>query len=336
MLNQIYIFINAIKNYYKNYFNFNGTADRPEFWYPFLYHTLIFVTFILIGEPEETDSNIVTLIAAILAVLYFANIIPTISVTVRRMHDTSRSGWKVLWGITFVGWIYLLICVYGKSRPNRWETSNHFEVSNDSKFCSNCGNEIAKHSKLCSKCDIEIDESESGTVIKHENYYSFLHNKSREAFFIKAFIIHCITTYFTINISLSVFAFILSLWWLVILFFVLGLIFSPKVDGRFKSGYRDTTQDGHTYATWGFKNFMDKLIFFILRIFWVCMSNLAILPYLIYRPKIIEKIFHKLQYKWLGLIAIICLVTLLIPSVYEYSIWGDKSLVPIPDWLADW
>ena len=168
-MSENYAFINAIKSYYKNYFNFKGTADRSEFWYPFIYNTLIFLIFVLTGESEETDFDVTFLIQFVMLVLYFANIIPTISVTVRRLHDTNRSGWKALWGIMIpIGWIYLLICAAGQSRPNHCENSTHSDVSDDSKFCSSCGNKISKHIKFCGKCGIKTDESELEDELEKE------------------------------------------------------------------------------------------------------------------------------------------------------------------------
>ena len=35
-------------------------------------------------------------------------IIPSISVTVRRLHDVNKSGWNMLWALTIIGVFYVL------------------------------------------------------------------------------------------------------------------------------------------------------------------------------------------------------------------------------------
>ena len=35
-------------------------------------------------------------------------IIPSISVTVRRLHDVNKSGWNMLWALTIIGAFYVL------------------------------------------------------------------------------------------------------------------------------------------------------------------------------------------------------------------------------------
>ena len=58
----------------------------------------------------------------ILVILYFAALIPSISVGVRRLHDIDRSGWWYL--ITFIPLASLLLlvffCMSGTKGPNRF------------------------------------------------------------------------------------------------------------------------------------------------------------------------------------------------------------------------
>ncbi len=91
---------NEIKEWYlipfKKYIDFEGRASRMEFW-----------TFVLV--------NIV--ISAILANIFpylgslfsLAIIVPTLAVSVRRLHDVGQSGWMLLVGlIPLVGLIILI------------------------------------------------------------------------------------------------------------------------------------------------------------------------------------------------------------------------------------
>lgn len=89
---------------YRNYFNFHGRARRSEYWYFVLFN---FIVSLLILSMAFTIKG-----AAIgIYVLYvLATIIPNISVSIRRLHDTNREGICVLFGlIPLVGGIILLV-----------------------------------------------------------------------------------------------------------------------------------------------------------------------------------------------------------------------------------
>ena len=94
-------------NYYlevlKKYAVFSGRARRAEYWYFYLFNFIIGVLF-AIGTLGGIYS---------LAVL-----IPSIAVTVRRLHDTNHSGWWLLISfIPFFGGIILLIFLLQDSQP---------------------------------------------------------------------------------------------------------------------------------------------------------------------------------------------------------------------------
>ncbi len=90
---------------FKNYANFNGRASRAEFWW------FVLANFIIVFLLEIIDSSIGTFYA--LTGLYELFIlIPNLAVSVRRLQDTGRSGWNLLWGLVpIVGAILLLIWV---------------------------------------------------------------------------------------------------------------------------------------------------------------------------------------------------------------------------------
>src|SRR4051812_6343014 len=93
----------------KKYAVFDGRARRKEYWMFFLFNLLISVVLIavdaLIGifSPQAG--------VGVLQGLYsLAVLIPSIAVTVRRLHDTGRTGWWILIGlIPVIGGIVLLI-----------------------------------------------------------------------------------------------------------------------------------------------------------------------------------------------------------------------------------
>jgi len=98
----------------KRYAVFQSRGRRKEYWGFFLFN-LIFslgVTFILRA-----------LLGLLISQLYFlVMFVPALAAAARRLHDTGRSGWNVLWALTIIGVIPLLVwlCLDGKAGSNQW------------------------------------------------------------------------------------------------------------------------------------------------------------------------------------------------------------------------
>ncbi len=90
---------------FKQYTVFTGRARRQEYWTFTLCNIVISVLIsVIIGFISSTLASTVSLIFS-LAVL-----LPGIAVSIRRLHDTKRSGWWLLIAfIPLVGAIVLLI-----------------------------------------------------------------------------------------------------------------------------------------------------------------------------------------------------------------------------------
>ncbi len=89
----------AIKNYYTNYANFSGRAVRSEYWYVFLYETLVAIVFLILSAP--------------LAVSFAwdaVHLIPGIALCVRRFHDVGKSGGY--WWLCLLPIVGGIICIY--------------------------------------------------------------------------------------------------------------------------------------------------------------------------------------------------------------------------------
>jgi uncharacterized membrane protein YhaH (DUF805 family) len=76
----------------KKYAVFNGRARRKEYWYFFLFNLLASIILAVIDSVIGTMSE-ETGLGLLSGVYTLAVLIPAISVTVRRLHDTDRSGW---------------------------------------------------------------------------------------------------------------------------------------------------------------------------------------------------------------------------------------------------
>src|SRR5262245_64869176 len=101
-------FTQAIEAGFRNYIDFSGRAERPEFWYWNLF--LLLAQIVLAVLDFMTGIGVLTLIFALIT------LVPNIAVQVRRLHDIDRSGGGVLVGVVpLVGIIILLLSWCGES-----------------------------------------------------------------------------------------------------------------------------------------------------------------------------------------------------------------------------
>ncbi|MEU4081414.1 DUF805 domain-containing protein [Streptomyces venezuelae] len=97
----------------KKYVVFNGRARRKEFWMFELINVIISIVLTVVDLSLDMQ-----LLSTIYSLAIF---LPSLAVTVRRLHDTGRSGWWVLIGlIPLVGFIVLLVfaCTEGDQHEN--------------------------------------------------------------------------------------------------------------------------------------------------------------------------------------------------------------------------
>ena len=79
----------SIKTCFQKYANFNGRANRSEYWFFFLFGFLTTVCLSILDMAlfPKNENGVLSLIFAL------ATFIPFISAACRRLHDTNRSGW---------------------------------------------------------------------------------------------------------------------------------------------------------------------------------------------------------------------------------------------------
>ena len=87
----------------KKYAEFNGRARRTEYW---MFCLINFIIGFVLGFVEGIIGT-----GSVLLIIYsLAVMIPSIAVSIRRLHDTNRSGWWLLITlIPFIGGIILII-----------------------------------------------------------------------------------------------------------------------------------------------------------------------------------------------------------------------------------
>jgi uncharacterized membrane protein YhaH (DUF805 family) len=115
------LYVNEYLSVLRQYAVINGRTRRKTYWLFVLVNcvisALLAIVDTVLGLQISQDIGILSTIYSL------ALMIPGITVSVRRLHDTNRSGWWLL--ITFVpviGWLLLLVfyCLKGSDGPNRY------------------------------------------------------------------------------------------------------------------------------------------------------------------------------------------------------------------------
>lgn len=107
------------------YAQFKGRADKSEFWKYVLVYIFISIAFsLLIGFFDKI--NLIRVVILILNIIVIgALIVPSIAVSVRRLHDIGKSGgWIFINLIPIIGQIWFIILTIQESEPkiNRFDS----------------------------------------------------------------------------------------------------------------------------------------------------------------------------------------------------------------------
>mgnify|MGYP003949956127 CR=1 FL=1 len=118
-----FTFLEAVSRGFSKYAVFSGRASRPEYWYWQTFQTLLGLGIGFLTVPFVTsDAEYDTVSDAMVNLATLVTFLPTVAVAVRRLHDTNRSGWRLLLGLTGIGIIPLIFwgCESGQSADNRY------------------------------------------------------------------------------------------------------------------------------------------------------------------------------------------------------------------------
>ncbi len=135
----------ATMRFFKKYVRFNGFASRSEFWWPvlsiFIIQLILMIPYIIglvmmsagsVAAASSTGTAGGSGAAAIGTILLFCSagllflfglaiIVPSIAVTVRRLHDAGFSGWWYLLSLAPGGGLVVLIFCALESKPEKWQ-----------------------------------------------------------------------------------------------------------------------------------------------------------------------------------------------------------------------
>ena len=103
---------------YINCVDFRGRATRPEFWSFALVQFVILAVVWVLGLAIEPLNWLGT-------IYWLATLVPSVAVTVRRLHDTDRSGWwALMYLVPLIGWAVLLILLAGPTSASAGPAEN--------------------------------------------------------------------------------------------------------------------------------------------------------------------------------------------------------------------
>jgi uncharacterized membrane protein YhaH (DUF805 family) len=109
-------FADAVKNCLSRYAAFNGRARRSEYWWFYLFVSLLYLAAVAVEAVLGIATPILQLIV-IAAIL-----IPMLAVSVRRLHDTGRSAWWLLISfVPLIGGIWMFVLTVLDSEPGENE-----------------------------------------------------------------------------------------------------------------------------------------------------------------------------------------------------------------------
>lgn len=115
----------AVQRFFKKYATFSGRASRSEYWWVQLFLYLVSLVFALLmfAGMSTTPSGEYSLngfgwfMVVVTSVWGLAIIIPSLALTMRRLHDANFSGWFILLGLIPAGGFVIFVFTLIPSNP---------------------------------------------------------------------------------------------------------------------------------------------------------------------------------------------------------------------------
>src|SRR5688500_16079856 len=107
-------YLDPIQNHYVD---FQGRSSRRQFW---MFTLINFIISVVLNAIDRLVLDGFTLLSGIYGL---ALLLPSLGLSVRRLHDIDKSGWWILIGlIPIVGWIILIVWYVRRGNPdtNEW------------------------------------------------------------------------------------------------------------------------------------------------------------------------------------------------------------------------
>lgn len=97
---------------FQKYGQFSGRATRAEYWWFYLVTIAVSLLFAILDSVFSIPFTLLS------TIYFFASLIPSLAIQVRRLHDVDKSAWYMLLNfVIIIGWIWLLILNVLDSTP---------------------------------------------------------------------------------------------------------------------------------------------------------------------------------------------------------------------------
>ena len=112
-------FQTAIRSGFQNYANFKGRASRAEYWWWALFSLIVQI----FTSGQNAIGDLISLVI----------LLPSVAVTIRRLHDTNRRGWWFALPIGSLGLAFITFMAFAVSTafslvdPSEWDPQNLFD-----------------------------------------------------------------------------------------------------------------------------------------------------------------------------------------------------------------
>lgn len=115
-------FSQSVSTVFHKYVDFNGRASRSEYWWFALFELIVYAALNILGAIFGSHS-MPGWVYFLEGAFSLAVLLPSIGVSVRRMHDIGKGGgWIFITLIPFIGqiWFIILALMPSEPQPNRF------------------------------------------------------------------------------------------------------------------------------------------------------------------------------------------------------------------------
>lgn len=128
-----YGFVDSVKRAFSQYAKFDGVASVAEYWWFVLFNAILggvlyFLAIVLAigaaagGGDEEAAGVSGGIVLLILGLYGLAVLLPSLGLTIRRLHDAGYSGFFILLNFVGLSIVTLVLCIL-PSKPAAWNPS---------------------------------------------------------------------------------------------------------------------------------------------------------------------------------------------------------------------
>ena len=128
-----YGFVDSVKRAFSQYAKFDGVASVAEYWWFVLFNAIVsgvlyFLVFVLLigaaagGGDEGAAGASGVAVMLILGLYGLAVLLPSLGLTIRRLHDAGYSGFFILLNFVGLSIVTLVLCIM-PSKPAAWNPS---------------------------------------------------------------------------------------------------------------------------------------------------------------------------------------------------------------------